>query len=150
MTAALERSLDASPPTDLEAERMFLGSLLIVEQNERNAATLLVRPDAFHDPFHAWLFRGLRQARHAATVAEVTAFLSHEIDRPEWIGSNFAFWIASLIIRRDGKFKECDHRRLRSYAERINTKARRRDRIAELENELFQLIYQPGMEHTHG
>ena len=58
--------------------------------------------------------------------------------------------VAGRSMRRDGKFKECDHRRIRSYAERINRQARRRQKIVTLEAELEQLIFQPPMECHYG
>lgn len=149
MSEALLRSRDATPPADAEAERLFLGALLVADQEDRNRATLLVKPDAFHDPFHEWLFRGLRQARACSIVVELLDFLAHEVDRPQWIGRNFAAWCAGLLCRRDGKLERCEVRHLRVYAERINRTHRRRERIAELEGELLTLIFDPTTECGH-
>ncbi len=139
MTPILDRSVDAMPPADLEAERLLLGALLIADQYPRNQATLLVNADAFHDPFHKWLFVAIRAARTSSTVAELLLSI-YQHDRPSWIGRNLGAWLIDLIVRRDGSSCCGSFRLRRVYAERLNRIQRRREQITKLEVELSRLI----------
>lgn len=134
----LEMSLDASPATDHEAERMFLVCLFVMYQQDRNRATMALKPDAFHDPFHRWLFRGIRQARDASTTDELLRFLRYEHVTPKWIAERFGAWIAGLFCNGNGSFLESDYRLMASYVTRVQSQADKRARIEELEAQLLK------------
>lgn len=102
-------------PKDAEAERRLLGAVLVSDDDATPDEELthlsivfgaLIDAD-FGDPFHAWLFKLIGEARAARpTLDKQLAFILSRINKREarrrFAVENLAWEIAKLLVTREG------------------------------------------------
>lgn len=138
--------LDAPPPADVEAERLLLSAAIISNRDERNQMLRSVSADDFHDPFHDWVFRAMR-ANPTAEFEEILRAVC-STTAPSWIEQKRGFYLAEMIVRRDGH----DHcgivKHWRAYRDRVKDASTARK---ERDNAILRIIrVQTEWEATHG
>ena len=134
--------LEREIPKSVEVERQMLSALLVADDDVESDPAVIsleqhffqqLEPEDFGDPFHAWLYEKIREARRVWSELErqIKFLLSPMFKREarEFGVSDLAFTIARMLITPDGYSCSGDVRKIRLYGNHLRRIRHYRDMI---------------------